>query len=127
MPCRRKLENPEKTHDFQHNVDELFPRAIRCLIRVRTHDLLMGGRYLNNSATKAPLSYISSRNVLFKCLPHCNLFSQESHAKLKQSFLYLTFTTNSLSMSPYTEYLTMRSSTSFSSLGHKTPNESPGM
>ena len=33
FPCWRKLENPEKTHDFRQGFDELFPRAIRCLIQ----------------------------------------------------------------------------------------------
>ena len=34
LPCRRKLENPEKTHDFQQSVDQLLPR----MINVRTQD-----------------------------------------------------------------------------------------
>ena len=33
FPCGRKPENPEKTHDFWQSVEELFPRAIRCLIQ----------------------------------------------------------------------------------------------
>ena len=31
LPCGRKPENPEKTHDFRRvTVDELFPRVIKC-------------------------------------------------------------------------------------------------
>ena len=31
LPCGRKPENPEKTHDFRQSVDQLFPRVIKCL------------------------------------------------------------------------------------------------
>ena len=30
LPCGRKPENPEKTHDFRQSVDQLFPRVIKC-------------------------------------------------------------------------------------------------
>ena len=30
LPCGRKPENPEKTHDFWQSVDQLFPRVIKC-------------------------------------------------------------------------------------------------
>ena len=30
LPCGRKPENPEKTHDFRQSVDELFRRVIKC-------------------------------------------------------------------------------------------------
>ena len=29
LPCGRKPENPEKTHDFRQSVDQLFPRVIK--------------------------------------------------------------------------------------------------
>ena len=30
LPCWRKPENPEKTHDFWQSVDQLFPCVIKC-------------------------------------------------------------------------------------------------
>ena len=59
LPCGRKPENPEKTHDFQQSVDQLLPRA--CMIKCSNtgFELLtseVGGSRSDDKATEAPIS-----------------------------------------------------------------------
>ena len=55
LPCGRKPENPEKTHDFQQSVDQLLPRMIKCSntgFELLTSEV--GGSRSDDKATEAP-------------------------------------------------------------------------
>ena len=59
LPCRRKPENPEKTHDFQQSVDQLLPHMIKCLntgFELLTSEV--GGSRSDDKATETPCKWL---------------------------------------------------------------------
>jgi hypothetical protein len=69
-PCRRKLEYPEKTHDFQQSVDFTVFTLRKFSLRLEPAALEVKGKCTNYFATEAPIFPKRTSSVLYYKVKH---------------------------------------------------------